>query len=641
MKQPYPHLFSPIVVRNKLFLNRIIGAPIGAWIFSPESYIFDYAVSMFEARALGGAAAITVGHTEINVKEPDSDGFGMYFDLRGFGGTAALSEFADAIRAKGCHASVELNYGGVFRPGNPEGVHYGPSAFQMEDGTTVQEMDEAKIAQTIRQYTDCALRLKNSGFDMVTVHAAHGWLPEQFLSKTTNHRTDRFGGSLENRMRFPVMLVRALREALGSDMLIEYRMGGVNPEVAPDVFEDTVAFVKTIEHDIDILHLSTGIDAPHERTIPNSYLPPALNLPYARAMKEAGVQVPIAIVGAMSNPDTAEMIVREGIADFVAIGRGLIADPNLPRKARAGKVSDIRPCIRCMHCLTEMHKTHIITCTVNPQAGHEHRIPTVQRAETPQKVVIVGGGPSGMQAAITACDRGHEVILYERGAVLGGLLTLFDNDPHKKTLYALKNYLIRQVEKRPISIHLNTTATPELLAQDGAEILLIATGATPLIPDLPGIRSEHVFLAEDAYIHPNKLGSKVVVVGGNLSGCEIAIYLKTLGHHVVLLEQTGLLHTGANPALAEAIDNRLDEIQVLTEHRCVQIDPNSVLVAGKDGTSNIPTDSVVLAIGRRTVPERWTPFLSCAENVIPIGDCRTVSNLYGAIHSGYHAAYCL
>ena len=456
MERKFSHLFSPMVVRGKLFKNRIVAAPIGTWEFSPDNYVFDYAIDSFAERAIGGAAQVTMGHTEINYHEEDEDGFGLYFDLRGRNGVAALTEFAKAIQCHGAHASIELNYGGRYRGGNPNGIYYGPSAYVEKDGSQIREMDEEKIIKTIKQYAACAARMKQCGFDMVMIHGAHGWLPEQFFSSKTNHRTDRFGGSFENRIRFLMMLLEEIRKETGDDFLIEYRMGGINPAVHPDEFDEYLQFVRAIEDKIDILHLSTsGLDE-MERTIPSYYYPRALNLPYAKALKEAGVKVPITIVGAISDPETADRVIAEGIADFVAIGRGLIADPYFPDKAKHGNEEDIIPCIGCMNCIADLHLRHTVTCSVNPRSYREHRIPLLKKASVSKKVVIIGAGPAGMQAAVTAFDRGHDVTLIESSDRLGGLLQALSKDPTKYLIRNLMNYFIRQVEKRDIKVMLNT-----------------------------------------------------------------------------------------------------------------------------------------------------------------------------------------
>jgi len=397
MERKYPNLFSPYRIRGLIFKNRLMSAPVGPWVFSPRNFIFDYAISMFEEKALGGAAAVTMGHTEVNAEEDDTDNFGLYFNLRNREGTAALSEFAAAIKQHGAHVSLQMNFGGVAGRA-PGGLYWGPTGYVRDDGAVIHEMDEEKIMKTIGQYVDSAKKLKLTGFDMCQIHGAHGWLPMQFLSSEQNRRTDRFGGSLENRMRFPVMLAKAVREAIGDDMVLEYRVSGVDPKTDPELFEESVAFVKALEGTVDLIHVSSGAKSEKgmsAHTFPTYLSPRGTNIHLADALKKR-VNVPIIVVGAITEPEMAERIIAEGKADFVAMCRGLIADPHLPNKVRRGQEEDVLPCIGCFNCLEILHRKHHLGCDVNPRSGREHRIGELEPAKVSKKVTVVGGGPAGM-----------------------------------------------------------------------------------------------------------------------------------------------------------------------------------------------------------------------------------------------------
>ena len=632
MLKTYPHLFSPFNIRNFTFKNRLISAPIGAWVFSPRNYIFDYAISMYEQKALGGAAAVTVGHTEVNAEEDDADNFGLYFNLRNRQGTAALSEFAAAIQQHGAHASVQLNYDGNF----------GPSYIVQERGPAIQEMSEEKMMKTISQYADSAKRLKQSGFNMCMIHGAHGWLPMRFLSPDLNHRTDKYGGSLENRMRFPVMLVNTVREAIGEDMMLEYRISGYDAETEPELFEESVAFIKAIEKKIDLIHVSSGSGAAAGgmmHTFPTYLSPRGTNIHLSTALKKR-VDIPIIVVGAITEPAMAEQILAEGKADFVAMARGLIADPELPNKARRGQDEDILPCIGCYNCLEKMHERHYLGCSVNPRSGREHRIGEIMPAKISKKVTVIGGGPAGMQAAIVAAERGHKVTLYEKSDALGGILKITDNDPIKYLLKKYKEYLIRQVAKHAIDVRLSLNISPEMAEADAPDVVIVASGSNHIIPDIPGVKGKNVITAIEAHKPDARLGKRVVIVGGNLGGCDTALYLQHLGKDVTVVEMTDKLCADANNIIKMSMEARLNSgIRCFTNAKCTGISEDGVRITLKNGkTENIAADSVILAVGMRSTADTVESMLNCAVDVIPVGDCVRPGTVLEASRTAYYAA---
>lgn len=639
----YPNLFKPLRVKGVVFRNRIFAAPnmlcYANWDGSPSAHMIGY----FGEKAKGGCAMVTMGDTTVD--EVNGQGIPRHIKLIPEH-INTLAEMAYAIKKNGAVASFELNHPGRTAR-NPDGrPAWGPDGFVREDGTTVLEMDEDMIAHTVQCYANAASVLKRAGWDMCILHGAHGWLLGQFLSPATNHRTDRFGGSLENRARFPIMVIEAVRKAVGPEFLIDYRISGDELQENGLTIDECVAFVKMVEDKIDMVHISTGLDtAIHQAIVthPNSYLPNGCNVKYAEAVKKSGVKIPVTTVGGINTPEMAEEILASGKADAVAMCRALIADPYWPTKVKQGRLNEIRQCLRCTNCLGEMGATDQFRCDVNPFTGHEVLFQDVKPlAAKAKNVWIAGGGPGGMTAAITAAERGHKVTLFEMGDKLGGALNYTDKDRiFKRDLNLYKEKLVARVGELPIDVRLNTKVTPELVQEGKPDALLVAIGAEPFFPPIPGLTPDVVTTGFDCYLEPEKVGHKVVCIGGGLVGAELAVYLADRGHDVTVVEMTGTIAAEGNRHHGTAVREKLEELKVkcLVNTRCVSVTPGQIEVESADGVRSVLAgDSIVLSAGYRAKRNEVDTLIGITDEFAVIGDCKRAFRVRGAAHDGVFAA---
>lgn len=635
----YPHLYNPLQVGTLTFRNRILSGPNMMCALNPDGTPTDYMVGYYAEKAKGGAAQVTVGDTPVEER-----GFTTpRHPVLNAANVQKWSEVAQAIREHGAIASVELNHGG--RISNTAVTGYqtlGPVDEVKANGTVVKAATPQELEEIAAAFGNTARLAVQAGYDMVMLHGAHGWFLGQMLSPKWNRRQDEFGGSLSNRAKFPLMVIEQVRKAVGKRVPIEYRIGAEMIEGGLSI-EEVVEFCKMIEDKVDLIHVSAGLDTDPNfavKTHPTMFLPHMPNVHFAETVKKAVTKCPIVTVGSVTTPAEAEEILASGKADAVAMVRSLIADPHLPQKGREGRDEDIRPCLRCLDCLTGMQTKTRFNCAVNPRAGHEFRLDAQEKpAAVPKTVLVVGGGPGGMEAAITACDRGHKVILAEKTEALGGLLKFTDYDSLKSDLKRLKDYLICQVEKRDIEIRCNTTVTPEYVKALKPDALLLALGSDPVVFPLPGMeKAQH---ATTAYTNLDALGGTVAVMGGGLVGCETALFLAETGRDVTIIEMQNEVAPEANwmhkVGMMQAFSQQKN-LHVKTGLRCMAVTDEGVEAQDQDGNQvTIQAESKVYAFGQRSVPV--LELLGLDVPIIRvIGDCHQVGKTNGAIFDGYHSA---
>lgn len=553
-----------------------------------------------------------------------------------FNSLNALAHLAECIHFYGAKASMEL--GGGQLTGGGYAVSDGAPLINMQPG---KEMPVEEIYRLVDCYADAAEALKNAGFDGVFLHFGHGLQVAQFLSPLTNKRTDEFGGSLENRARYPVMAVNAIRERVGKDMLIEVRISGTEVEEGGFGPEDAIAFTEMIQDKIDMIQVSCGMHNPKYMTVvhPCGFLPPIPNVYLAEAFKKSGrITIPVVTIGGIQDLDEAERILADGAADILSIARGFIADTDLVNKAYEGRNEDVTPCIKCMRCLDSGVFGHKFLCSVNPVIGMEHVLPNMIRPPgAKKKVAVIGGGPAGMEAALTASQRGHDVALFEKSGVLGGALAYADHIPFKYPLKNFKDYLIRQVKKSRVRIRLNTEASPRLIEAGRYDVVCVAVGAEPLVPAIEGVESGTARQAVDVYGKEGALGERIVVVGGGQVGCETALHLVRLGKKVVLVEMLPELAPDASPTRRTELSQELDReanLTCLTSDRCSRITPNGVVCA----SGFIEAGDVILATGMRALSGEAEAFRPKTGQFIAIGDCVRPRRVENAIKEAYCAA---
>ena len=645
-KEKYPHLFSPIRIGNIRLKNRIIAAPTSPSMITTEGHFTPEMTAYLEEKAKGGVAVVTYGESIVHSATGKSHNKQLQLDS--FGVKQGMAQTARAIHNAGAYANIQLSHGGKYGGlvsvgGDQDGceVAYGPS-HEMTPAGEVQEMPKELILEIVESYKTGAKLCKDCGFDMVQVHAAHGWLFSQFLSPVMNQRTDEFGGSLENRARFLMMALDAVREGVGPRFPIEIRISGDDLTDVGLGLEDCVKVAKMVEDKVDLFNVSCGN---HEdpamfcRTHPSAFFKRGVNVYLAAEIKKH-VSIPVATIGGLNDPAQMEEIIASGKADIVYMARALLADPFLPRKVVENRENEIVKCLRCFTCMAERAATSTRRCTVNPLIGREIEGSEVYPAPVKKKVLVAGGGPGGLYAAYTAARRGHQVILCEKEAELGGILKSEQALPFKREMYELSNTYALFARNAGVEIRTSVEVTPEYVEKEAPDALIVAVGSQPLVPPIKGLDGDNVVIVNNYYLEKEKVTDQVVVFGGGLAGCECAIHLGQEGKQVHLVEMRTELAPDANvrhrPLLLKEIEKY---VTVHTGCRGLEVRPDGVLCETEDKQQIlVPGTSVICALGQRSRSTLADSLRDSAPFVRVIGDAHRVSTITNAVYEGYHAA---
>lgn len=615
MERKYPHLSQPITLGNVTFRNRMFASPIGATDIDKDCVPGERTRAFYELRAKGGAAAVTMSELVVH---PETDGSHMlHLDLATVGSLAAFTFTADAIKRHGAVPSVEFSHSGQYAgtymadKNKKQGLtQYGPSDGVRPDGMKVTALTKKQIADIVKRYGETAILAKRAGFEMIMIHGGHTWLLNQFISPYFNHRTDEYGGSFENRMRFTLEVLKEVRNAVGPMFPIEFRMSGSELFEGGYDLDEGVRIAQAVEPYVDLIHVSAGsYQFGFFRTHPSMFAEHGVNVYLAEEIKKH-VSKPVATIGALNDPEQMEEIIASGKADVVYMGRALLADPYLPQKVMSGNDDKIVKCLRCFTCMAERPTTQTRRCTVNPLIGREIEGTEVLPAAVKKKVLVVGG--------ILKCEQAIDF---------------------KQEMYQLGLSLEAQAIETGVEIRCNTEVTPEYAEAENADVMILAVGSNPIVPPLKGMDGDNVVIVNNYYLEKEKVGDSVVVLGGGLAGCEAAIHLAQEGKKMHLVEMRDQLAPDANirhrPILMQMIEKY---VEAHTGYQGMEVTKDGVLCKDAQGKEVlVPGKSVICAVGQRANRSVVDELRNCAPVVREIGDCVRPSNITNAIYMGYHA----
>ena len=621
----FPTLFSPLWINGMVTKNRIVATPTG---------------NFFEDKALGGAGIVIAGHA---IVEPGHSSYASADEPDAF----AKYEVEETrrrvlkIHQAGARASIEIFHGGEYA--RAHGFARGPVSYTREDGMEVRGMTDDDMALVADLYARCARNARDIGFDMVFLHFGHGWLPAQFLSPRNNRRTDEHGGSLENRAKFPLRILQAVRAAVGPGFPVDMRISAQEHMDDSIEFSDVLEFITLAEPYLDTVQISAGVDIGIEGNVHcattnfEEHMP---NAPWAALVKQA-VQIPVSVVGAVMTPEEAEEMLVAGVVDLVALGRPLIADPEWPRKAQEGRSDEIVPCIRCLQCYHISSNRRNVGCSVNARFWNESFVPRqLTITPRPRRTVVVGGGPGGLVAALTAAERGHEVILFEKEEMLGGQLQYVAREHYKQDIKAYLDYLLRRAARSGIEFRMGTAATPADVAALRPDAVVVAIGATEVLPPIPGLELDHVLTGNEAIMREDELGDDIAIIGAGSIGTEIGLELATLKNkNVTMIDLADTYAPQGNSLYREGLRQKLDKATTLAFRfgtACREVTPGHVVVADRhEQTTELAVDNVVLSVGMRARTAEAQEFYGITPEVVMIGDCVRPRIIMDAVFEGY------
>ncbi|MCL4371291.1 MAG: FAD-dependent oxidoreductase [Chloroflexi bacterium] len=633
-----PRLFEPIDLRGLTLKNRIVMPPMGTRYPTYGGAVTPKLTRYYLERARGGVGLIIVQFASISPEGVSSlYPLGIWDDAF----VPGLRDLVAQLHAAGAKVAIQLAHaGGTANSTLSRRPAVGPSAVPALGREVPRELTREGIARLVDAFGAAARRAMEAGFDAVELHVAHGYLLNQFLSPLFNRRADEYGGSLEGRARFPLEVLRRTRETVGDGMPILCRLSADDGvEGSLGLAEAQVVATMLEREGADVIDVTAGIGESFEVSAPPMAIPAGSLVPYAAAIKKA-VGVPVVAVAKLHDPRMAEEVLAEGKADLIAVGRGLIADPEWPRKAAEGRFGEIRPCLTCNRpeCHGRIFQQVELGCVVNAAVGREAQS-ELRSAAQPRRILIVGGGPAGMEAARVAALRGHRVVLCERTETLGGQLLLAAAPPYKGDMEKLVRYLAGQMARQAVEVRLGCAVTPEMVAALAPDAVIVATGAQPVWPPIPGAK-EHAVSAWDVLSGKAQVGDRVALVGGGDVGCETAEFLAARGKQVSILEMLTDVAPELVPWTRRMLLDRLVTrgVEILLQARVTAIEPKRVLYERRGVIAELtPVDSVVLACGSRPQAELAEQLRTARVAVQTIGDAVRAGNLADAIRAGFQS----
>lgn len=642
----YPHVFQPLTVRGLTLKNRLEYAPTVVLKCSPEGEVTQEMLDYVAWQAKTGVGYLTIGNTP--VVHTDSSAWVCELNVTQDRCIHGLEMMARTARENGAEMSVELAHAGRGSNSTPGNPALAPSDVPLNGGPLgyIKPMNEEDMAYVRQQFVDCAVRCQKAGLKIIMIHCAHNNLLAQFLSPASNHRTDAYGGSLENRMRFPLSVLKAVREAV-PNMVIECRCSA--QEDTPDglQLEESLTFMERAQAYVDIIHVSRGnifFNYGSTFTIPTYFKGRQLNVAFAAEAKKR-LHVPVAVVGNITSLQEAEDIIGSGKADIVVMAKSYMADENLIHKSIRGHAEEVRPCTRCDWCGNANNFGTSMRCAINPLLGRNIDLSKLVEPGQEKHVMVIGGGPGGMMAAQTLRAMGHRVSLYEKSHRLGGLLNDATVASFKEYMRLYLQWDIRQTMQCGAEIHLDTEVTPELVEQVNPDAVIVASGSTYVYPNIPGIEMDKVKTVSDVENHRVPVGENVVVCGGGIVGLECAVMLGMEGKKVTVIDQIPL----EKFADGMPVFNHIELNYQLEKYGVTLVGGQKITSFGENGVETVDAsgekqafagDTYVLALGVKPDNRLAQQLLSAyAEGVYVVGDCVSTGRLLAdANQEAFHAA---